>query len=159
MSVAELAARAGVKHQAVRRAIAHGDLVASKIYSRVRIAPVDFDAWVEGHRIAPPTQTVNEFADEWWRLHAVPNLTPRTRAGYATLYDRHILPRIGGVPLRDVTPGVVAKLRAYLEGAGVGAATRSRRSPGLRRIASWRRAGAQVGQREDADAAGRCRAG
>jgi hypothetical protein len=53
-------------------------------------------------------QTVAEFAREWWRVHAEPNLTPRTRETYAIVFDKHILPRVGGLPLRDVTPAVVA---------------------------------------------------
>lgn len=71
------------------------------------------------------TQTVAEFAEEWWRLHAIPNLATRTRKTYASIFDTHILPRLGGIPLREVTPGVVAGLRADLEANGVGpAATR-----------------------------------
>lgn len=70
-------------------------------------------------------QSVAEFADEWWELHAVPNLTPGTRKNYATVFDAHILPRVGGRALRDVTPNVVDRLRADLEASGVGpAATR-----------------------------------
>jgi len=70
-------------------------------------------------------QTVAEFAREWWRVHAEPNLTPRTRETYAIVFDKHILPRVGGLPLREVTPAVVAGLSADLQRAGVGpAATR-----------------------------------
>jgi len=70
-------------------------------------------------------QTVAEFAREWWRIHAEPNLTPRTRETYAIVFDKHILPRVGGLPLREVTPAVVAGLSADLQRAGVGpAATR-----------------------------------
>ncbi len=49
-------------------------------------------------------QTVAEFAREWWRIHAEPNLTTRTRETYAAVFDKHILPRVGGLALRDVTP-------------------------------------------------------
>ena len=70
-------------------------------------------------------QTVAEFAREWWRVHAEPNLTPRTRETYAIVFDKHILPRVGGLALRDVTPAVVAGLSADLQRGGVGpAATR-----------------------------------
>src|SRR5919107_1964791 len=37
-------------------------------------------------------QTVAEFAREWWRMHAEPNLTSRTRETYAVVFDKHILP-------------------------------------------------------------------
>jgi integrase len=70
-------------------------------------------------------QTVAEFAREWWRIHAEPNLTPSTRETYAIVFDKHILPRVGGMALREVTPAVVAGLSADLQRAGVGpAATR-----------------------------------
>jgi integrase len=70
-------------------------------------------------------QTVSEFAREWWRIHAEPNLATRTRETYAVVFDKHILPRVGGLALRDVTPAVVAELGADMQAAGVGpAATR-----------------------------------
>jgi integrase len=70
-------------------------------------------------------QTVAEFAREWWRIHAEPNLATRTRETYAAVFDKHILPRVGGLALRDVTPAVVAGLSADMQAAGVGpAATR-----------------------------------
>ncbi|MEA2291967.1 MAG: hypothetical protein QOF17_987 [Solirubrobacteraceae bacterium] len=69
--------------------------------------------------------TVAEFAREWWRVHAVPNLTARTRATYAVVFDKHLLPRVGGLALRDVTPAVVASMSADMQASGVGpAATR-----------------------------------
>jgi len=58
-------------------------------------------------------------------VHTVPNLTARTRETYAIVFDKHLLPRVGGLALRDVTPAVVAGLSADLRAAGVGpAATR-----------------------------------
>ena len=44
-----------------------------------------------------------------------PNLARSTLEGYAILWDRHVLPRIGGVRLRDLTPQV---LERPLLGAG-----------------------------------------
>ena len=41
------------------------------------------------------------------------------------MFDKHILPRVGGLALRDVTPAVVAGLSADMQAAGIGpAATR-----------------------------------
>ena len=71
-------------------------------------------------------QTLAEFAREWWRTHAEPNLAARTRESYAVVFDKHILPRVGGLPLRDVTPAVVAGLSADLKAAGVGPAAARR---------------------------------
>jgi integrase len=70
-------------------------------------------------------QTVADFARDWWRMHAVPNLTPRTRETYAIIFDKHILPRVGGMALREVSTLVVAGMSADMQAAGVGpAATR-----------------------------------
>lgn len=66
-------------------------------------------------------QTVEQFASgDWWQLHAKVNLTEATRRTYATIFDVHLLPRVGPMRLRDVTPEVVARLRADLAASGVG---------------------------------------
>lgn len=65
-------------------------------------------------------ETLQEFADDWWRLYAAPNLAPATLASYASLWDAHVLPRLGGVRLRDIDPQTIASLRAELTSAGVG---------------------------------------
>jgi integrase len=65
-------------------------------------------------------ETLANFAEEWWRLYAVPNLAPKTLRVYADLWDRYVLPRLGGYPLRNLTPEVLARFRADLAGAGVG---------------------------------------
>jgi hypothetical protein len=49
-------------------------------------------------------ETLADFAQEWWRLHVVPNLAIRTQRGYAGLWDRHVLPRLGSMRLQDITP-------------------------------------------------------
>jgi integrase len=71
-------------------------------------------------------QTVAEFAREYWRIHAEPNLSARTRESYAAVFDKHILPRVGGLPLREITPAVVAGLSADLKASGVGPAAARR---------------------------------
>src|SRR6266545_3935478 len=65
-------------------------------------------------------ETLATFSEEWWRLYAVPNLAPKTLRVYADLWDRYVLPRLGGYPLRNLTPEVLARFRADLAGAGVG---------------------------------------
>ena len=66
-------------------------------------------------------QTVADFASgEWWEQHAKVNLTEPTRKTYAAMFDRHLLPRVGSMRLRDVTPAVVARLRSDLAASGVG---------------------------------------
>ncbi len=65
-------------------------------------------------------QPLAEFVEDWWRDYAVPDLSSRTRQVYAAVWGRHLLPRIGGYPLRKITPGVVDQLRVQLQAAGVG---------------------------------------
>jgi integrase len=67
--------------------------------------------------------TLAELMEDYWALHAVPNLAPSTRTLYAHVWDRHLRPRIGGQQVRAITPKVVARLRADLEREGVGQAT------------------------------------
>lgn len=69
--------------------------------------------------------TLAEFGRErWWPLYAS-TLERNTRATYASLWDKHVLPRIGGLRLRELRPEVLQRFRTDLERAGVGpAATR-----------------------------------
>jgi integrase len=64
-------------------------------------------------------ETLQEFAEEWWRLHAAPNLAPSTRASYAALWDTHVLPRLGAIRLRDLTPEIIVRFRADLTRIGL----------------------------------------
>jgi integrase len=68
-------------------------------------------------------ETLHEFSEEWWQLHALPNLASSTLANYATLWDAHVLPRLGATRLRDLNPEVIARFRADLTRSGVGDAS------------------------------------
>src|SRR3954447_21549687 len=46
---------------------------------------------------------------EWWRLYAGPNLARKTLELYAMLWDAHVLPRLGGLALRDLTPETIQR--------------------------------------------------
>jgi integrase len=65
-------------------------------------------------------QTLDDFAREWWRLYAEPNLARSTKNYYAALWDKHVLPRLGGMRLRQLSPQVVDSFAAELRKAGVG---------------------------------------
>lgn len=67
--------------------------------------------------------TLAEYVEEWWRLHAVPNLSANTRNGYAHLWDRHCLERLGGYKLREISPAVITRFQAELLKNGVGEPT------------------------------------
>lgn len=68
-------------------------------------------------------ETLAEFAEQWWELYARPNLQAATLANYAAPWNKHALPRLGAVRLRDLSPSVVAAFRRELEVAGIGAPT------------------------------------
>jgi integrase len=68
-------------------------------------------------------ELLGDFAVEWWSVHAKPNLARSTLHRYSEVWDRHVLPRLGAYRLKELTPEVVANLRADLTEAGVGDAT------------------------------------
>jgi excisionase family DNA binding protein len=62
---AEAAALAGLSTRAIYRAIARGDLPASRLCSRLRIAREDFDEWVARNAVrveAPPPVVVRRLS-------------------------------------------------------------------------------------------------
>jgi integrase len=65
-------------------------------------------------------ESLAEFAAQWWNLEAIPNLERSTLKTYSSHWNFHVLPRLGHLELRKVTPQVIAEFRAELEGDGVG---------------------------------------
>jgi integrase len=65
-------------------------------------------------------ETLAEFGEEWWKLYAEPNLAASTLKVYAILWDTHVLPRLGSLRLREITPSIVTRFRLELEAEGVG---------------------------------------
>lgn len=68
-------------------------------------------------------ETLTEFAAEWWDRYARHNLDQATRKTYASIWNRHLLPRVGHLQLRQITPAVVGQLKSDLQGDHVGPAT------------------------------------
>ena len=66
------------------------------------------------------TITLGEFVEDYWRDYAIPNLAPKTRDVYARVWDKHLCPRIGAFPLRELTTPVLMRVRADLSRDGVG---------------------------------------
>jgi integrase len=63
-------------------------------------------------------QTLAAFVeDEWWPHYAIPNLATDTRRRYLEIWGKHLLPRVGGYPIRDITPRNVEELRGQLDHA------------------------------------------
>jgi integrase len=57
------------------------------------------------------------------RCYAVPNLEPKTLRTYESLWDRHVLPKIGGVELRQLRPAVLDRYLAELQRDGLSPAS------------------------------------
>jgi integrase len=123
----------------------------SKVVGRKRDADA-FDAEVVRRKrtgdldlLTGGREALADFAEEWWKLYAVPNLASRTLRSYAGLWDRHVLPRLGSMRLSAISPEVVERFRAELEADGVGLPTVHRAlvllQSVLRRAVEWRRIG------------------
>lgn len=67
--------------------------------------------------------TFAELVEDYWRLHAIPNLAVRTRAVYGQTWAKHLHGRIGGREVRAFEAKHVNRLRLDLENAKVGAQT------------------------------------
>ena len=57
---------------------------------------------------------------EWIDRYALPTLSPKSIRDYRGVYDRHIAPRLGPMPLRSITPAVVEEFAGQLRAKGVG---------------------------------------
>ena len=65
-------------------------------------------------------ETLNDFVSETWvPTHAV-TVSPRTRQHYASLYDFHLAPYLGDVPLQKLRPELIARWQADRLQAGGG---------------------------------------
>jgi integrase len=101
----------------------------SKVLGRKRDAEA-FDAELRRKRrtgelaaLDAGKETLAEFGQEWWQLYGEPNLAASTLKVYAILWDTHVLPRLGSLRLREITPSIVTRFRLELEAEGVGGAS------------------------------------
>jgi integrase len=104
----------GARHRS-RQFARKRDAVAfdSEIKRRQRLGPlaIDLDAGAE---------TLDEFVVERWLPAHGALLAPRTQRAYANVYDHHIAPALGHVPLREITPATVAQWQAARLASGAG---------------------------------------
>lgn len=72
--------------------------------------------------------TLAEWVIERWTPEHAATLALSTRASYAAVYGKHIAPQLDGLPLREITVGVLRRWQARLiaEGVGHGAIMRAR---------------------------------
>src|SRR5579862_8904242 len=72
------------------------------------------------------TETLAEWASEAWPLYFEPRLTPGTARNYAWQWNKHVLPVLGPIPLRELDAGLLARFFADLRRQGVGDDTQRR---------------------------------
>ena len=65
-------------------------------------------------------QTLAEYVTGTWAPAYSAQLARKTRLHYGQLYDKHILPELGPLQLRDITPGAIARWQAERLAAGNG---------------------------------------
>ena len=64
-----------------------------------------------------------DFVVEWWQAYAAPQLAPRTQKLYAGILDKHVLPRLGDLRLRELRPSLIDGFAVDLRSSGVGEET------------------------------------
>ena len=64
--------------------------------------------------------TLAQYVTGTWAAAYAANLSQKTRIHYAEIYDKHILPELGPLSLRDLTPEVIARWQADRLAAGGG---------------------------------------
>ena len=65
-------------------------------------------------------ETLAEFASRWWEVEALPNLELATLKSYASHWNCHVLPTLGDLEMRKITPQAIAEFRAQLQRDGIG---------------------------------------
>ena len=128
MSVEQVARGDGTKVWRVRWRDEHGRN-RSKTLGRKRDAQA-FDAEIRRLRrlgelglMDAGRISLAEFGKEWLLAYAVPNLEPATLRTYGSLWDRHVLPNIGAVELRQLRPAVFDRFLAQLQRDGLSPAS------------------------------------
>jgi hypothetical protein len=71
-------------------------------------------------RLDAGTESLDTYVTDIWAPTYAALLAPKTRSLYAMLYDYHIAPTLGGVPLRELTPELIARWQSDRLAAGAG---------------------------------------
>src|SRR4051812_14533087 len=101
----------------------------AKVLGRKRDAEA-FDAELKRRRrlgelglLDAGNERLADFAQDWWKLYAEPNLAKSTLRVYAELWDAHVLPRLGQLKLGELTVESLQRYRLELQRDGVGQAS------------------------------------
>lgn len=74
-------------------------------------------------KAAEAKQTVQEYLEEWVEIHGKANLRPSTFAGYKCHIKNHIVPYIGNIPLKKLTPAMIDNMLKQLSDKGLSTST------------------------------------
>jgi integrase len=74
-------------------------------------------------RVGDDGERFEDFLNRWLRDTIRPNMRPSTAVSYESVIDRHVIPSLGHLRIRDVTPVAVQSFYARLRAAGTGART------------------------------------
>jgi integrase len=72
-------------------------------------------------RLDAGAETLDAYITETWASTYAALLAPSTRQLYSHLYDHHIAPTLGSVPLRELTPELIGRWQSQRIAAGAGA--------------------------------------
>lgn len=65
-------------------------------------------------------ESLDRYVVHTWAPTFAATLAPKTRDVYTVLYDHHIAPTLGGVPLRELTPEMIARWQSDRLASGAG---------------------------------------
>lgn len=74
-------------------------------------------------KAADAKQTVQEYLESWVEVHGKANLRPSTFSSYKSHIKNHIVPYIGNVPLKKVTPAMIDNMLKQLSEKGLSVST------------------------------------
>jgi integrase len=66
------------------------------------------------------TETLDAYLSQVWAPTFAPSLAPKTRATYTAVYDLHVSPTLGSVPLRSLTPEMISRWQSDRLASGAG---------------------------------------
>ncbi|MCI8594784.1 MAG: tyrosine-type recombinase/integrase [Oscillospiraceae bacterium] len=95
------------------------EALAHEAEMRVKLATPGFAPT----KAADEKKTVGEYLNEWVEVHGKANLRPSTYNGYKYNISKNIIPYIGQVPLKRVTPAMIDDLLAKLYDRGLSTST------------------------------------
>ncbi len=64
--------------------------------------------------VVPKPVSFKTFLEGWYEDYVAVNLRPSTKAGYTAIIDRHLIPHLGGLDLKEIKSADIDRLYAFL---------------------------------------------